>query len=287
MLENIVAHYYFTAIYNWEKMKHAAGKLQLRSIIQLSISVKLHLKQRESPASYFPGTDNRKRLQSHLLDGCCTAQLLILISSSGNINSVQYCCIHILMMGRRLHRKSHCRFSKPQGRLEPELWGAILLYKQYNIAPKLSSLIHVCIRFDKSTPAISACSLIAFPLHSQSFAAANMQLLILLSHNNSIVLSPEWNMLTPNCIIIQFPWCSPTEAMQAAAILKVGRNIPRTVYGAIYSKAFNHNVTGMRYFSRFAVCVTMRGISYFPYRWGHFISLYESRSEGRILSHRG
>lgn len=191
------------------------------------------------------------------------------------------------MMGLSLQRKSHCRFSKLQGFWEPESWEAIVLYKQHNIAVKSSSLIHIHIGFDKSTPAISACSLIAFPLHSQSFAAANMQLLILLSHNNSIVLSPEWNMLTPNCIIIQFPRCFPTEAMQAAAILKVGRNIPKTVCRAIYSKAFNHNVTGTRYFSRFPVCVTMRGISYFPYRWGHFISLYESRSEGRILSHRG
>lgn len=106
---------------------------------------------------------------------------------------------------------------------------------------------------EKSTPAISLCSLIAFPLHTQSFATANMQLLILLSHNNSIVLSREWDMLTPDCIIIQFPWCFLTEVMQATAILKVGRNIPKTVCSAIYSKAFNHNVMGV------IVCVISRG----------------------------
>ncbi len=98
---------------------------------------------------------------------------------------------------------------------------------------------------DKFTPAISECFLIAFPLHTQSFATANMQLLILLSHNNSIVLSREWDMLTSNCIIIQFPRCFLTEVMQAAAILKVGCNIPRMVCSAIYSKSFNHNVMGV------------------------------------------
>lgn len=107
----------------------------------------------------------------------------------------------------------------------------------------LQCLTHA--QYDKSTPTISACSLIAFPLYTQSFATANMQLLIFLSHNNSIVLSPERDMLTPNCIIIQSPQCFPTEVMQAATILKLGCNIPWMVCREMYSKAFNHNVTGV------------------------------------------
>lgn len=145
-------------------------------------------------------------------------------------------------MGLSLQRKHHCRVSKLQENKD------ILLYKQDNVAAQSSNLIHTHIHTHhlwQIHTAISECSLIAFPLHTQSFATANMQLLILLSHNNSIVLSREWDMLTSNCIIIQFPWCFPTEVMQAATILKVGCNIPRMVCSAIYSKSFNHNVMGV------------------------------------------